>query len=79
VRERAQQEASARQKEMVKELRKAELVRDRLKGLKQIVKEYPEGHAYRSLVETLQLDRALQMVEEDIQRLREALIHPRGT
>ena len=78
-RERAQQEARARQREMVEELRKAELVRDRLESLKEIAKEYPEGHAYRSLVETLQLDRALRVVEEDIRRLREALIHPRGT
>jgi hypothetical protein len=77
--EREQQEARARQEEMVEELRKAELVRDRLEGLKRIAQEYQEGHAYRGLLETLELDRALGVVEEDIQRLRDALIHPRGT
>jgi N12 class adenine-specific DNA methylase len=77
--ERDQQKVKARQEQMVKELRKAELVRDRLEGLKQIAEEYPEGHVHRSLIETLELDRALGVVEEDIQTLRDTLIHPRGT
>jgi hypothetical protein len=76
---RDQQDAIARQEKMVEELRKAELMRDRLQGLRQIAMKYPEGHAYRGLVETLQLDRALGVVEEDIRTLRDHLIHPRGT
>jgi hypothetical protein len=77
--ERDQQEAIARQEQMVEELHKAELVRDRLQGLNQIASLYPEGHPYRSLIEALELDRALEVVEEDIRRLRDALVHPRGT
>jgi hypothetical protein len=77
--EREQQDAIERQEKMVEELRKAELMRDRLQGLRQITMAYPAGHAYRSLIETLQLDRALEVVEEDIRTLRDHLIHPRGT
>jgi hypothetical protein len=77
--ESGRQEAIERNKAMVEELRKAELVRDRLEGLDQVAKVYPEGHAYRGLIEDLQLDRVLQVVEEDIRTFRDALIHPGGT
>ena len=69
----------ARQEAMVEELRKAELVRDRLESLDQIARLYPEGHDMRVLIEDLHLDRALRAVEEDIRSLRDALIHPGGT
>jgi hypothetical protein len=69
----------ARQEAMVEELRKAELVRDRLEGLDQMARIYPEGHAMRVLIEDLHLDRALRVVEEDIRSLRDTLIHPGGT
>ena len=61
------------------ELRKAELVRDRLEALDQIARSFPDGHDTRVLIENLHLDRALGAVEEDIRTLREALLHPRGT
>ena len=77
--EREQQEAIARQEVMVEELRKAELVRDRLESLEQSAKAYPEGHDIRALIEGLHLDEALRAVEEYIRTLREALVHPRGT
>ncbi len=77
--EREQQEAIARQEVMVEELRKAELVRDRLENLEQSAKAYPEGHDIRVLIEGLHLDEALRAVEEYIRTLREALVHPRGT
>jgi hypothetical protein len=77
--EREHQEAIARQEVMAEELRKAELVRDRLESLDQSVKAYPEGHNIRVLMEGLHLDEALRAVEEYIRTLREALIHPRGT
>jgi HEPN domain-containing protein len=64
---------------MVEELRKVELVRDRVASLQQLVGSYPEGHDTRVLLENLDLDRALRAVEEDIAALREALIYPRGT
>ena len=77
--EREQQEAIARQEVMVEELRKAELVRNRLESLEQSAQAYPEGHNIRVLIEGLHLDEALRAVEEYIRTLREALVHPRGT
>lgn len=71
--------AEDRQATMVDELRKAEVVRDRLEGLNQIARSYPEGHDMRVLLENLHLDRALRAVEEDIETLRDALLHPGGT
>ena len=71
--------ARERQAAMVEELRKAELVRDRLESLQQLVGSYPEGHDTRVLLEELHLDRALGEVEENIGAIREALFYPRGT
>ena len=71
--------ALERQAAMVEELRKVELVRDRLASLQQLVGSYPEGHDTRVLLENLHLDRALRAVEENRAALREALIYPRGT
>jgi hypothetical protein len=71
--------ARERRAAMVEELRKAELVRDRLEGLQQLVGSYPEGHDTRVLLEDLHLDRALRAVEEDIEALWDSLLHPRGT
>jgi hypothetical protein len=73
------QAALERQAAMVEELRKAELVRDRLESLEQLVRSYPEGHDTRVLLEKLHLDRALRAVEVDIRALRDSLIYPRGT
>ena len=64
---------------MVDELRKAEVVRDRLEALDQIARTFPEGHDTRVLIENLHVDRALQTVEENIETLRDALLHPGGT
>jgi hypothetical protein len=77
--ERTEQEARARQEVMVEELRKAELVRDRLEALDQIARSFPEGHDTRVLLENLHLERALRAVEEEFRTLRDALLHPRGT
>ena len=77
--ERERQEAIARQEAMVEDLRKAELVRDRLESLDQSAKAYPEGHDIRVLIEELRIDQALRTVEEVIRTLREALLYPRGT
>jgi hypothetical protein len=64
---------------MVDELRKAELVRDRLESLQQLVDSHPEGHITRALLENLHLDQALRAVEENIWTLQDALLRPRGT
>jgi len=71
--------ARQRQAAMVEQLRKVELVRDRLEGLQRLIGTYPEGHDTRVLLENLNLDRALGAVEEDIRDLVERLVHPRGT
>ena len=71
--------ARERQAAMVEDLRKAELLRDRLKGLEELARSYPEGHDMRVLLENLHLDRALGAVEEEVRTLRDALIHPGGT
>ncbi len=77
--ERKHEEAVARQEAMVDELRKAELVRDRLEALDQSAKAYREGHQVRVLVEGLGVDQALRTVEEEVRTLRDSLLYPRGT
>jgi hypothetical protein len=64
---------------MAAELRKAELVRDRLEGLARLMGSYPEGHDMRARLEALHVDRVLEEVDEDIRLLTDALQHPRGT
>jgi hypothetical protein len=64
---------------MAEELRKAELVRDRLEGLDRLMGSYPEGHDMRARLEALHVGRALEGVYEDIRLLTDALQHPRGT
>jgi len=64
---------------MAEELSKAELVRDRLEGLAQLMGSYPEGHEMRARLEELHVDRALEGVNEDIRVLVDALQYPRGT
>jgi hypothetical protein len=64
---------------MAEELRKAELVRDRLEGLDRLMDSYPEGHDMRTRLEALHVDRALEGVEEDIRDLMDAIQHPGGT
>jgi hypothetical protein len=71
--------ASKRISTMAEQLRKAELVRDRLEGLDRLMGSYPEGHDMRERLQALHLERALEGVEEDIRRLTDALLYPRGT
>ena len=71
--------ANERITEMAEELRKAELVRDRLEDLAQLMGSYPQGHVMRARLEALHVDRTLEGVDEDIRVLTDALQHPRGT
>ena len=64
---------------MAEELRKAELVRDRLEDLARLMGSYPEGHDMRARLDALHVARALEGVNEDIRLLTDALQHPRGT
>ncbi len=64
---------------MAEELRKAELVRDRLEGLARLMGSYPEGHDMRTHLEFLHVERALEGVNEDIRIMTDALLYPGGT
>ncbi len=64
---------------MAEELRKAELVRDRLEGLARLMGSYPEGHDMRTRLEALHVERALEGVNEDIRIMTDALMYPGGT
>jgi hypothetical protein len=64
---------------MAEDLRKAEEVRDRLQELDRLIGSYPEGHAMRTRLVELHIERALEGVEQDIRVLMDALQHPRGT
>jgi hypothetical protein len=64
---------------MAEELRKAELVRDRLEGLERLMGSYPEGRDMRARPEALHVDRALEGVNEEIRILTDALLYPGGT
>ena len=64
---------------MAEELRKAELVRDRLEGLERLMGSYPEGHDMRARLQALHVDRALEGTNEDIRRLTDSLLYPGGT
>ena len=64
---------------MAEELRKAELVRDRLEGLERLMGSYPKGHDMRARLEALQVDRALEGVNEDIRVMTNTLLYPGGT
>jgi hypothetical protein len=65
--------------EMAEDLRKAEQVRDGLEELDRLMGSYPEGHAMRTRLVELHIERALEGVEEDIRVLTDAIQHPRGT
>ena len=64
---------------MAEEIRKLELVRDRLRGVEEIAKSYPEGHDMRVHLENLHLERVLETVEGELQELWDRTLHPRGT
>ena len=68
-----------RRTSMVEELKKAEDVRERLQGLQEVARSYPAGHDMRQRLESMNIDRVLETVEEDISTLRETLIHPGET
>ena len=64
---------------MAEDLRRAELVRDRLKELDELMGSYPEGSNMRTRLVELHIERALEGIEEDSQVLMDGIQHPRGT
>ena len=68
-----------RRTSMIDELNKAEDVRERLEGLQQVARSYPAGHDMSQRLKSMNIDRVLQMVKDDIKTLREILLHPGGS
>ncbi|CAA9475923.1 MAG: hypothetical protein AVDCRST_MAG02-4112 [uncultured Rubrobacteraceae bacterium] len=64
---------------LAEEIRKAELVRDRLRGVEEIARSYPEGHEMRARLDNLHLERMIETVEEELADLWDRTLHPRGT
>ena len=68
-----------RRTSMLQELRKAEDVRERLQGLEEVARSYPADHDMRQRLDSMSIGRVLEMVEDDINTLRDALLHPGGS
>ncbi len=68
-----------RRDETAEELRKAELVRDRLAGLEHLTRSFPQGHPMRERLEDLRISQALGEVDREIEGLWDRILHPRGT
>ncbi len=64
---------------MIQELHKAEDVRERLQGLEEVARSYPADHDMRQRLESMNIGQILEMVENDIDTLRDALLHPGGS
>lgn len=64
---------------MAEEIRKLELVWDRLRALDEISKSYPEGHDMRTRLDNLHVERVLEVVEEELRDLWDRTLHPRGS
>jgi high-affinity nickel permease len=58
---------------MDEELRKLEQINAHLAALEQMASSFPKGHSTRVMIESLLLQRAREVVEEDIGTLRESL------
>ncbi len=64
---------------MAEEIRKLELVRDRLRSVEEVAKSYPEGHEMRDRLDNLHLERVIETVEEELRDLWDRTLYPRGT
>ena len=64
---------------MAEEIRKLELVRERLVGVDEIAKTYPQGHDMRVRIENLHVERVIEAVDAELDGLWDRSIHPRGT
>lgn len=64
---------------MIQELHKAQDVREKLRGLEEVARSYPADHDMRQRLESMNIGQILEMVENDISTLRDALLHPGGS
>jgi hypothetical protein len=62
-----------RKHELQEELRKAELISQRLEDLRKLRDSYPEYHSMRLAIEPMHVDAVLQRVDEEIAQLRQSL------
>jgi hypothetical protein len=58
---------------MQEDLAKLQQIQGHLEALEQLAASYPEDHSTRWVIESLQLNRARTVVEEEIVKLRESL------
>ena len=68
-----------RRHDMADEIRKLQLVRERLLGVDEVAKTYPEGHDMRVRLENLGIESAIEAVDEELRDLWDRTLHPRGT
>ena len=75
------QQPNARERRvgMAAEMRKVEEVREALLVLHRIARSYPPGHEMRARLESMDMERVLDAVEDDISTRRSDLLHPGGT
>ncbi len=64
---------------MAEEIRKLESVRERLLGVDEVARTYPEGHDMRVRLENLHVERAIEAVDRELQELWDRTLYPRGT
>lgn len=64
---------------LAEDIRKAELVRERLLAVEEVIRTYPEGHKMRARLEGLHLEEILEELDSDLRELYDRTAHPRGT
>lgn len=64
---------------LAEDIRKAELVRDRLLAVEEVAKTYPEGHRMRARLEGLHLEEIVEELDRDLRDLYDRSAHPGGT
>lgn len=61
------------------DIRKLEVVRERLLAVDEVTRTYPEGHRMRVRLENLDLRKMVEELDEDLRDLYDRSAHPRGT
>ncbi len=64
---------------LAEEIRRLEAVRERLLAVDEITHTLPEGHEMRARLESLNLDRVVEELDDDLRDLYDRSAHPRGT
>ncbi|HEV2744943.1 MAG TPA: hypothetical protein VGV91_17435 [Rubrobacter sp.] len=64
---------------LAEEVRKLEVVRERLVAVDEVTGTLPEGHHMRARLENLNLEKVIEGRDEDLRDLYDRAAHPRGT